>query len=164
MKPSSGLSAPTASSSRSVTWRASSVTLGSERAWSASAARSDSGTRRSLRRPPCGAMSWVGRLDTGRRRDEATLLEVVEDRLQRLRLILVLGVHTHLGVFGRLVRVRYAGEVGDLAAERLGVEALHVAARELIDGAVHVHLDEVVDGVADLLADVGVGRDGGGDD
>src|SRR4051794_2258242 len=99
MKPSSGLSAPTPSSSMSVTWRLSSVTEGSDCARSASAAASAPVRRRSLSRPPCGVMSS----GTGGHRDQLLCFEVGEDGVQRLILDLVLRVDAHLGVLGRLV-------------------------------------------------------------
>ena len=71
------------------------------------------------------------------------------------------------GVIGRLVRVADAGELLDLAGERLGVEALHVAAGALLEGGRHVHLDEaadVVDHLAHQFAGLGVRADRSDDD
>src|SRR3990172_7262982 len=63
-----------------------------------------------------------------------------------------------------LVGVGDAGEVGDLASQRLLVEALDVATDELVDGALDVDLDEVANLGAHLVANAAVRRDGGGDD
>ena len=51
-------------------------------------------------------------------------------------------VGDHLGVVRRLVRVVDAGELFDLARERLRVEPLHVAARALLDRRLDPDLDE----------------------
>ncbi len=76
---------------------------------------------RVMRAPPAGSRAPRAPTSSGR----AAL--GLEPQLRRLRL---------------LVRVGDAGELGDLAAERLLVEALHVAARALLDRGRDVHLDE----------------------
>ena len=61
---------------------------------------------------------------------------------------------TTSALLGRLVGVGDAGEVLDLAAQRLLVEALDVAAGQLFDAALRVDLDEVADEGAVLVADL----------
>ena len=70
------------------------------------------------------------------------------------------GVERHLGGVGRLVGVAHAGELRDLAGERLLVEALRVAADALLERRRDVDLDEVADGLARRLARRLVRRDG----
>ena len=82
-----------------------------------------------------------------------------------LRLVL-LGVDHELRARRLLVRVRDAGELLDLALERLLVEALHVAPRALVDRGLDVDLDEradLLDQLARLLPRRLVRRDRGRD-
>src|SRR5688572_30052374 len=109
MNPSSGLSAPIASNSRSVTSRALSVMAGREAARAVKASASAPDISSSFRRPPCGATSPVVGSGTGRLLlrggHKAMLLQVGEDRVERLLLALGLRVDPHLGLLGRLVGV-----------------------------------------------------------
>ena len=97
--------------------------------------------------------------------DETELLELGEDLGQALLLWSLLSVSTTTSAFGgRLVGIVDAGEVLDLAGERLLVEALGVARGERVDGARAIHLAEAPPrGAALLVADLAVGADRGGD-
>src|SRR5215208_7560716 len=97
-------------------------------------------------------------------RDQVAALEVVEDLLRRLLGRLLVGLDGELGVLRRLVGVRDAGELLDLAGARLGVKALDVALLADLERGLGVDLDEpLAHLVPCLVADVAVGRDRSGD-
>src|SRR5581483_6970552 len=98
------------------------------------------------------------------RRDQLALLEQRQDLRRVLLRRVVLGVENDLGVERRLVWIRDAGELLDLALEGLLVQALHVALRADLDRCLDEDLDEpVAHQLARLVADLAVGGDGGGD-
>src|SRR5206468_481671 len=76
------------------------------------------------------ALGRAGRLCS---RDEAALLEEFDDLPRRLLGGLALGLADDLGVFGRLVGIRDAGELLDLAGASLRVEPLDIAVLARLD-------------------------------
>src|SRR5262245_6722087 len=68
---------------------------------------------------------------------------------------LAIGTDDNVGRLGRLVWIRYAGEVQDLAGERPLVEALHVALDEHLDRAFDVNFHEVGAVALDVPAHLG---------
>src|SRR5439155_13698889 len=95
---------------------------------------------------------------------DPALLEMGEHLPGALFDRLGVGAEGELGLEGRLVGRRDAGELGDLRRARLLVEPLHVALLAHLERAVDQHLDEVAglhDG-AHLVAVGAVGRDEGG--
>src|SRR5262249_33395164 len=143
------------------------------RATSAAASRATGGRpdarrggRPARRRAARPASAPSRRSCRARRPDQAELLEQLQDPLRAPFRLLVLGLDPDLRQLGRLVRVGDAGELLDLAPERLLVEALHVAARTLLHRRVDEDLDERParrDHLPRLLPRLAVGRDGGDD-
>src|SRR5581483_5061637 len=74
--------------------------------------------------------------------DEPPTLEPFQDRTDRAFDVDPIGPDLDLGVVWRLVRVRHAGELRELASQRSSVEALRVASGELLERAVQEDLDE----------------------
>src|SRR5215216_5297972 len=104
----------------------------------------------------CGAPSRSGRLC---RRDELALLEQSEQLPRGFLRRLMFGVQLDLRVERWLIWVGDAGELLDLALERLLVEALHVALGADLDRGLDEHLDEAVaHHLAGLVADLAVWR------
>ena len=126
------------------------------------------GPVRSTSLPPCGSIrcvSWTT-LTLRPRPGRARAPRAWRRRARRLLGLQLLGVEHELGAHRLLVRVRHAGELLDLALERLLVEALHVAAGALVDRRLDVDLDEGadrLDPVAGLLPRLLVRRDRGRD-
>ncbi len=77
----------------------------------------------------------------------------------RRRYVAIVRDDPHLGRRRRFVRIRYAGELGDLTRARPLVQTLHVALLADLDRRVDVDLDEPVDGRPDLVAHRAVRRD-----
>src|SRR5215211_2372643 len=158
MKPSSGDSPPAASMSRSDSSR--------EVSRSASSRSTPCGRSpvRSTSTPPCGAISFgrvvipitlpstaTGQTSPAERAqhvsrtscgdfggNDAQLFEPREHDPRALLGIVLLRVDHDLGVGRLLVGIRFAGELLDLALERLLVETLDVTAGALVDGRLHV--------------------------
>ncbi len=63
----------------------------------------------------------------------------------------------HLGEQRFFVRITDAGEVGDLAGQRLAIKTLRVTLGQRFDRATHVDLDEAGGLRADLVPHVAVG-------
>ena len=111
---------------------------------------------------PCRrrARGSAQRLDAARPPTEASSRETYPGlRARRARRRGVLdraagGVDADVGVLGLLVRRGDAGELGDLAAPRLGVEALAVAALALLERRGHVDQEERAAGVVDHRPDL----------
>src|SRR4051794_10835782 len=111
---------------------------------------------------PKPASGWrAGALSGG---NELVLLEEADDLARRLLGGLALGLADDLGVLGRLVGIRDAGELLDLAGASLRVEALDVAVLARLDRGLYVGLDEAaVHHLPRLVADLAIGRDRGRD-
>ena len=120
---------------------------------------------RSTRTPPCGRISFSVAVALTRAPAPSTRpssASLPSDELRALLRLVRLGVEHELGARGRLVRVADAGELLDLAGERLRVEALGVAARALVDRGVDEDLDErrvLLGHLPGLLPRLLVGRD-----
>src|SRR6266850_725861 len=96
--------------------------------------------------------------------DQAALAQVIEDLLRRLLDLFLARVHHDLGLQRLLVGIADAGEVLDDPLARLLVEALRVARLDHVERRLDEHLDEGrVTLLADLVADLAIGRDRGRD-
>ena len=96
-------------------------------------------------------------------RQVAKPLQLVHDLRHRLLECLDRCIAHDLGVKRLFVRVADAGEVGDLTSDGLAIKPLDVALDQRVERTAHEHLDEVRRLAADLVANIAVRRDGGGD-
>src|SRR3989338_1802844 len=94
-----------------------------------------------------------------RGRNPPVLFQVREDRLEAVLFRLLSGIHHNFCFQWRLVRVRDAGEVLELAGQRLLVEPFDIPPGQLLDRALHVHFDELADLLTVVVANLAVGRD-----
>ena len=90
-------------------------------------------------------------------RQMAETLERVQHLRQGLVCRLARRVTNHLRVQRLLVGIAYAGEIGDLARERLPVQAFDVALGQGLDRATHVDLDEFRGLRSHLVANLAIG-------
>src|SRR5919198_824718 len=165
MKPVSGERAPEASMSRSESSRGGSWIVSSP---STPSGRSPS---RSTSSPPCGAIRWASAVavtsNTHLAEEEPELLELAEHPVRALLGRGRLGIDDELRAGRRLIRVGDAGELLDLAGERLLVQPFHIPRRAGLHRGFDVDLDErpeFLDHVPRLAPRGFVGRNRGDED
>src|SRR6185369_364920 len=105
---------------------------------------------------PAEALPLVFIATSSRFRNVSLAFEEGEDRTEALLRRLSGSVDDELGLLGRLVRRRDAGELGDLAGACLLVEALRIALLALVELALGVDLDEAAFGHR-LARDLAIG-------